>query len=109
MMNNQAVLQATLSTSAPQSACITVSSSAGEPSLTNQSLEPIRFIAVGGPYHTGSTVSYLLYAFSINSHEMILCAYGFNDFMMIFCMSRIYGTPLTKTLLMGLLLPKILH
>eukprot|EP00804_Cyclotella_cryptica_P023740 CCRYP_011138-RA/>CCRYP_011138-RA protein AED:0.04 eAED:0.04 QI:2527/1/0.85/1/1/0.71/7/1360/200 len=57
MMNNQAVLQATLSSSAPQNACITSSSSSstGEPSLTDQTLEPIRFIAVGGPYHTGST------------------------------------------------------
>lgn len=70
MMNNQAVLQATLYSSVPQNHCITLSSSTGEPSSTNHSLEPIRFIAVGGPYHTGSTVSCLLYAFCTNSNEM---------------------------------------
>ena len=32
-------------------------SSTGEPPLDDQTIEPIRFIAVGGPYHTGSTVS----------------------------------------------------
>lgn len=32
-------------------------SSTGEPPLDGQTIEPIRFIAVGGPYHTGSTVS----------------------------------------------------
>lgn len=33
-------------------------SSTGEPSEDDETFEPIRFIAVGGPYHTGSTVSY---------------------------------------------------
>jgi hypothetical protein len=60
MLNDHAaVLQQSLHESfAPYEDCApTGPSSTGEPTLDDQAFEPIRFIAVGGPYHTGSTVS----------------------------------------------------
>jgi hypothetical protein len=57
--DHAAVLQQSLHESfAPYEDCApTGPSSTGEPTLDDQAFEPIRFIAVGGPYHTGSTVS----------------------------------------------------
>lgn len=44
-------------------------SSIGEPSSDDQTFEPIRFIAVGGPYHTGSTVSVTLFAYQLQDTQ----------------------------------------
>ena len=61
VMNRQlTVLQQSVELSASKNKTTsTRSSSIGKPSTDNRifQLEPLKFIAVGGPYHTGSTVS----------------------------------------------------
>ena len=59
MMNTQSLLQSSMHDVPDYDDHIRYgSSSTGEPPLStdDQTFEPIRFIAVGGPYHTGSTV-----------------------------------------------------